>query len=163
MGRMPRYQVVMLTEWLETMQSSGITGCRDIQSKLEKLLNNTNERIARLEEEERDGGLHYKGENQVKCDCGNTFETGGKYGATCDECPSDMKVEKCIDCVKECQLCCEKHVCKNCKGECAGNCGESFCSEVSRIALKIQHFPREIDSLLLSEIHRDVPKMDNAI
>ena len=122
------------SDWIETLNFVDIADCKAIKSKLENLLEKAKERIKTLEEEEIDRGLNYDGEDKVECDCGNTFEFGGKYGAMCDEClnlkdnDEIEKNEKCIECVVKCEGCCGKMMCGDCK-VCCTYCEEPFCND----------------------------------
>lgn len=102
--------------------------CKQIKSKLKTLLDKTEERISALEKEDECEGLNYTGEDEVKCGCENTFKSGGKYGATCDECPVERKEEQCTDCIGECSGDCEKNLCSDCRKTCSG-CNETFCED----------------------------------
>jgi hypothetical protein len=74
-----------------------------IQSTLESILGKAKERIALLNEEVENQGLSYTGEDKVECGCGNTFQSKGGYGKTCEECHEEKREEKCIECTKVCQ------------------------------------------------------------
>mmetsp|Transcript_18151 Transcript_18151/g.20948 ORF Transcript_18151/g.20948 Transcript_18151/m.20948 type:complete len:188 (+) Transcript_18151:33-596(+) len=122
-------------DWIDSINSSGIAACREMQSKLETLLATTKDRISRLTENERELGLAYTGEGEVECGCGNTFKAGGNYAAKCDyaatrdDCPDfEEKAEHCIECVKECNAECGKYVCESCSQICA-SCEDIFCSD----------------------------------
>ena len=90
-------------DWTEKINSADITDCLAIQSTLESILGKAKERIALLNEELENQGLSYKGKDKVKCGCGNTFQSEGDYGKTCEECPEEKREEKCIECTKVCQ------------------------------------------------------------
>lgn len=117
-------------DWTEKINSADITDCLAIQSTLESILGKAKERIALLNEEVENQGLSYKGEDKVECGCGNTFQSEGDYGKTCEECPEEKREEKCIECTKVCKgdNCGGKILCGDCKTSCS-SCEEAFCNE----------------------------------
>ena len=115
------------TEWLHRINSSDVAGYKAIQPRLKRLLDSTRGRIARLEKKCQRRGLKYKRKGAIACDCGNSFEAGGEYAFTCEECADDKKEERCTKCCAECEECAKK-VCDKCIRSNAG-CSESFCRD----------------------------------
>ena len=112
----------------ESINSADITKCKMIKSKLESLLSTANQRVSMLEKKAKKQGLAYKGEDAIKCGCGNTFQSESEYAATCDKCADDKeKVEQCSECVKPCEVCGE-NLCDSCQVTCSG-CDDTFCKE----------------------------------
>lgn len=121
------------TTWTQsiksTIKSTDLKGCKHMQSELENLLHLTKEKIVQLETKAKRKGLNYEGEDEVECDCGNTFESGGDYGAFCDECEEKDAEEQCTDCIKECKADdCRKYLCTECRQTCSG-CEDFFCPD----------------------------------
>ena len=52
-----------------------------IKSKRESLLSTANQRSSLLEKKAKKQGLAYKGEDVIKCGCGNTFQSESEYAA----------------------------------------------------------------------------------
>lgn len=114
----------LVSAFEQSITSADRKGCTHIQSKLEHLLKLTKERHEELDDKAKKEGLNYKGEDEVKCGCGNTFESNGEYAAICDACD-----EKCKECVKECSNDdCSINLCSECFTTCSG-CNKSFCDE----------------------------------
>jgi hypothetical protein len=116
----------------DELMTSKIDNCKYIQSRLQKLLREAEQKISLLEKEETATGLDYSGPDAVECECGNTFESGGDYGAECSTCKNSDAKEQCVDCLKICCLC-ENYICKSCNqgqdGEGCSSCGEPLCKE----------------------------------
>lgn len=107
-----------------------VGGCSILQSKLENLLKEVKEKKAVLEEKTKKNGLNYDGADGIKCKCGNAFEPEGDFAAICESCESsgnENVVEKCIECVVNCEVC-GKSLCGDCRKSCQ-SCGENFCSD----------------------------------
>ena len=121
------------TQSIDTaIESADLTGCKQIQNKLENLLHLTKQRIAKLEVNAKQQGLNYKGEDKIECGCGNTFESGGEYAAYCDVCEAKEGTEQneqCTDCIKECNADCGNRLCKECRQECSGCSPDFFCED----------------------------------
>ena len=131
------------TTLAETIDSSNLGDCKQIQKKLEKLLERANQRVAYLEAKSKRKGLKYNGVDAVKCslDCGNTFDPEDEYCGVCEKCTEEKIV--CIGCLNTCNECgdkacdecvticesCEKYACDDgCVGIC-DDCDEGFCSQ----------------------------------
>ena len=117
----------LVSAFEQSITSANRKGCALIQSKLENLLKVTKDRFEELDDKAQKEGLNYKGEDEVKCGCGNTFESSGEYAAICDGCAEkkDDVPEKCKDCVKECSTC-GVNLCSDCQKTCSG-CDDKFC------------------------------------
>jgi hypothetical protein len=107
------------------IDNAGENECELILSKLENLMKKATERKGMLQNESRENGMNYDGDDGVECDCGNVFEPEGDYAATCDFC--DDAKEQCTDCVADCHRC-EKHICDECMIACVA-CDEKFCKK----------------------------------
>ena len=133
----------ILTGWEETIDSSNLGDCKQIQKRLEKLLKRANQRVASLEAEAKRKGFTYNGVDAVKCSlgCGNTFDPEDEYCGVCEKC-TDLK-KLCIACLITCHECgdtfcdecttfcesCKNHACdESCSGICE-NCEERFCTQ----------------------------------
>ena len=117
----------------QLITSADTIGCAHIQSKLEHLLKLTKERREELEDKAQKEGLNYKGEDEVKCGCGNTFQSSGEYAVVCDGCAEkkDDVPERCKECVKECATC-GVNLCSDCQITCSG-CDDQFCKDCLQV------------------------------
>ena len=118
------------SEWEESINSSGVQGCRTIQAKLERLLDKTKARISSLEATEEQRALKYTGNDEIECGCGNinTVQSGGKHAVVCEECSGEEETtERCTECVEDCSAC-GKNLCDKHRVNCSG-CDDFFCND----------------------------------
>ncbi len=118
----------------DELMASKIDDCKYIQTKLQNLLREAEQKISLLEKEERASGLNYSGRDAVECKCGNTFQSGGKYGADCSTCDYSHAKEQCVDCVKKC-CSCNINTCKSCNnnGQGCSSCLEPLCKDCAAV------------------------------
>ena len=139
----------ILTGWDETIDSSNLGDCKQIQKRLEKLLKRANQRVASLEAEAKRKGFTYNGVDAVKCSlgCGNTFDPEDEYCGVCEKCTEE---NLCIECLNACNECgdtachacitwcesCEKYACDDgvCSDICC-DCDEKFCTRCLKDAI----------------------------
>lgn len=123
----------------EIQSIEDVDKCKKIQSKLRSLLQQADNKVAKLETGQKQNGLKYKGKDATQCGrCDNTVDPEGDYTGTCAKCKS--KIEKddwsnedededeeilCVDCLSTCNIC-EELVCGECEQECEC-CSESYC------------------------------------
>ena len=140
----------ILTGWEETIDSSNLGDCKQIQKRLEKLLKRANQRVASLEAEAKRKGFTYNGVDAVKCSlgCGNTFDPEDEYCGVCEKCTEDEE-NVCIECLNTCNECgdtacdecttwcesCEKYACDDGCSDICCDCDERFCTQCLKDAI----------------------------
>lgn len=114
----------------DELMTSTIDDCKYIQTRLQNLLREAEQKISLLEKDEKASGLNYSGPGAVECKCGNSFKSGGKYGAECSTCANSDAKEQCVDCLEKCCLC-ENYICHSCNnnGEGCSSCMEPLCKD----------------------------------
>ena len=81
--------------------ASTVKECETLENELKKLLAQLHAKKKTLEQQDKEAGLHYTGQDAFICDCGNCVQEDGAYVGTCETCEETF----CVECIAECDVC----------------------------------------------------------
>jgi hypothetical protein len=115
--------------------------CRVVRQEMYALLKRLNQKLKKLEDEELEIGLNYRGRAGFDCHCGSRVDKTKRYFGRCRECNRGS----CAECLSTCDICGTADICneaenfKPCLFTCAG-CEECrMCPECRSDAKKCEN------------------------